>query len=178
MDAGLLDVLHHPADHHGLAVGNGVDVDLDRALEEPIDQDRAARRHHRAVLAHVAPQVVLVVDDLHRPAAEHEARPDEHRVTDPLGDAPRLVHRAGDTAGRLPQAEPFDQRRKLLTVFGVFDRVDVYDPVTNTWRLEAPMPTARHGVHPVLFESRIFVVGGAMTSGDGESDVVEVFSRR
>jgi hypothetical protein len=36
---GLLDVLHHPADEH-LAGGvpHGVDVDLDRVLEEAVDE--------------------------------------------------------------------------------------------------------------------------------------------
>ena len=42
VDAGLLDVLHHPADQHRLGhVAEGVDVDLDRVLQEPVDQDRA-----------------------------------------------------------------------------------------------------------------------------------------
>ena len=61
---------------------------------------------------------------------------------------------------------------------GVFDRVDVYDPVSNTWRLEAAMPSARHGIYPVLFESRIFVAGGATNSGNGQSSLVEIFTRQ
>ena len=46
MDPGLLDVLHHPADHH-LAGGvpHGVDVDLDRVLQEPVDQHRPVGGH-------------------------------------------------------------------------------------------------------------------------------------
>ena len=42
-------------------------------------------------LGHVAGEARLVVDDLHRPAAQHEARPDDDRVADPLGDPPRLA---------------------------------------------------------------------------------------
>ena len=42
VDPGLLDVLHHRADVHVDAVAEGVDVDLDRVLEEAIDEHRAA----------------------------------------------------------------------------------------------------------------------------------------
>ena len=41
MDAGLLDVLHHGGDVGVLAVADGVDVDLDRVLEEAVDERRA-----------------------------------------------------------------------------------------------------------------------------------------
>ena len=41
VDAGLLDVLHHRGDVRVLAVGERVDVDLDRALEEAVDERRA-----------------------------------------------------------------------------------------------------------------------------------------
>ena len=41
VDAGLLDVLHHPAEEELLAVEQGVDVDLDRVVEEPVDEHRA-----------------------------------------------------------------------------------------------------------------------------------------
>jgi len=59
-----------------------------------------------------------------------------------------------------------------------YDRVDVYNPVTNTWRLEAPLPTARHGIWPVLFQSRMFVSGGGPSSGLSSSVVTEVFTRQ
>ena len=42
VDAGLLDVLHHGADVDGDAVAERVDVDLDRALEEAVDEHGAA----------------------------------------------------------------------------------------------------------------------------------------
>jgi len=64
------------------------------------------------------------------------------------------------------------------TPAGVYDRVDVYDPETNTWRLEAPMPTGRHGIFPVLFESRMFLVGGGAASGLNFSEAVEIFTRQ
>jgi hypothetical protein len=44
VDPGLLDVLHDPADPDVLAVAERVDVDLDRVLQEAVEEDRAARR--------------------------------------------------------------------------------------------------------------------------------------
>ena len=43
MDSGLLDVFHHPADVHLGAVAQRVDVDLNRVLKEPIDQNGMIR---------------------------------------------------------------------------------------------------------------------------------------
>ena len=40
VDAGLLDVLHHAAEEELLAVEQRVDVDLDRVVDEPVDQHR------------------------------------------------------------------------------------------------------------------------------------------
>jgi len=69
MDAGALDVLHDAADHDVAAVAHGVDVDLDGVLEEPVDEERpVGRRGERT--ADVALEVVRLVDDLHRAAAE------------------------------------------------------------------------------------------------------------
>ena len=43
MDAGLLDVLHHAADDDRAGrVGDDVDVDLDRVVEELVDEQREA----------------------------------------------------------------------------------------------------------------------------------------
>jgi hypothetical protein len=60
---------------------------------------------------------------------------------------------------------------------GVFNRVDVYDPVGNAWRLEASMATARHGIFPFLHGERIYVAGGGVQAGNSQTTVVEVFHR-
>lgn len=59
---------------------------------------------------------------------------------------------------------------------GVYQRVDVYDPVRNTWRLATPMPTARHGIFPVLHAGRIVVAGGGVQAGGSASTVVETYT--
>jgi hypothetical protein len=64
------------------------------------------------------------------------------------------------------------------TVDDVYDRVDVYDPMDNSWRAEAPMPLPRHGVFPVLFEGRIFLPGGGTVSGFSQSTSTDVFDRQ
>jgi hypothetical protein len=58
----------------------------------------------------------------------------------------------------------------------VYNRVDVYNPVSRTWRLETPMPTARHGIFPVVADGEILVAGGGNHSSISASNVFEIFS--
>jgi ElaB/YqjD/DUF883 family membrane-anchored ribosome-binding protein len=68
VNAGLLDVLHHAADHDALAVADRVDVHFRGVGEEAIDEHRVLRRRLHRVL-HVAREALGVVNDLHRAAA-------------------------------------------------------------------------------------------------------------
>ena len=78
VDAGVLDVLHDAADHDARAVGDRVDVALERVLEEAVDEHgplfRHARRRREVLL-----ERRRIVHDLHRASAEHVRRPHEHR---------------------------------------------------------------------------------------------------
>ena len=56
----------------------------------------------------------------------------------------------------------------------VYHRVDVYRVSSNTWRLEAPMPTARHGIFPLLHGNRVFVAGGGVRAGASSSSILEI----
>jgi hypothetical protein len=85
VDAGLLDVLHDAAQVEVLAIEEGVHVDLDGVVQEPVDQHRVLGAGLGGP-AHVGGQGVVVVDDLHAAAAEHVGRPDQHRVADGRGD--------------------------------------------------------------------------------------------
>jgi N-acetylneuraminic acid mutarotase len=58
----------------------------------------------------------------------------------------------------------------------VYNRVDIYNPLTNTWRLGPAMPTARHGIFPLLSGGQILVAGGGIVSGYSQSTVVEVLT--
>jgi N-acetylneuraminic acid mutarotase len=57
---------------------------------------------------------------------------------------------------------------------GVYDRVDIYDPIRNQWRQGPPMPTARHGIFPVVYGPTIWVAGGGVKAAYSLSSVVEV----
>ncbi|MBA3471521.1 MAG: hypothetical protein H0T53_17945, partial [Herpetosiphonaceae bacterium] len=58
----------------------------------------------------------------------------------------------------------------------VYRRVDIYNPTTNTWRFGTAMPTARHGIFPLLIGGRIYVGGGGIQAGGSSSAVMEVYN--
>jgi len=57
----------------------------------------------------------------------------------------------------------------------VYNRVDIYNPAANTWRLGTPMLTARHGIYPVLDGIRIYVAAGGVIAGASSSALLEVY---
>ena len=103
MDTGILDVLHDPADHTAGAVGDGVNVRLEGVLEEAVDQHRMLGSDPSRLLEELAERA-LIVHDFHRPPAQHVGRPNEHRVSDVVGDADCFLDRAGGAVGRLVHA--------------------------------------------------------------------------
>ena len=126
---GLLHVFHHSGDQDFAGtVADGVDVDLDRVLQEAIHQhgtiggDAAlARQRAGGHRLHDAAHAVVVVDDLHGPAAEDIAGAEQDRIADPSGDGQRLRGGRRGAAGRLRNAELVAQRVPALTVLGQVD---------------------------------------------------------
>jgi N-acetylneuraminic acid mutarotase len=59
----------------------------------------------------------------------------------------------------------------------VYNRVDVYDPIARTWRLDTVLPTARHGIFPILLNGKIYVAGGGTQAGFSASAVLQIFAR-
>jgi N-acetylneuraminic acid mutarotase len=57
---------------------------------------------------------------------------------------------------------------------GVYDRVDIYDPVAKRWRLGPPMAVPRHGIFPVLLGDEIFVPGGGLQHGVSSTRVADL----
>ncbi len=57
----------------------------------------------------------------------------------------------------------------------VYDRVDVYDPIQQTWRLDTAMPNPRHGIYPILCDRKIYVISGGVVASISSSDIVDVF---
>ena len=63
---------------------------------------------------------------------------------------------------------------------GVYDRVDIYNPVTKIWRPGIPMPTAKHGIFPLIGvnsqgQTRIHVAGGGTQAGSSSSNTLDSF---
>jgi N-acetylneuraminic acid mutarotase len=51
----------------------------------------------------------------------------------------------------------------------VYNRVDIYNVASNTWRLGTPMPTAMHSICGALRGNRIYLAGGGTASGTPSS---------
>ncbi len=58
----------------------------------------------------------------------------------------------------------------------VYNRVDIYDPVGNRWAQGSPMPTARHGIFPLLIGGRIHVVAGGYQAGFSGTTTFEIYN--
>jgi len=58
----------------------------------------------------------------------------------------------------------------------VYNRVDVYNPVTKTWRLDTAMNHARHGIFPILNDGRIYVAGGGVVAAQSSSNFLDLLS--
>ncbi len=58
-----------------------------------------------------------------------------------------------------------------------FSNNEAYDTTTNTWRVLASMPTARHGIQAAMYDGTAHIAdGGTKSGGGGATDVQEVFS--
>ena len=122
MHAGLFDVFHDAADQGGFAVGNAIDVDLNRIVEEAVQQDWRIMRHLDR-FAHVALEVALLMDDFHGTAAEDIRWPHDQRIADFRCQAQGIFFGARSAVRRLAQAQLMQQFLETLAVFGSIDHV-------------------------------------------------------
>ncbi|MCX8103759.1 MAG: galactose oxidase [Candidatus Bipolaricaulota bacterium] len=61
------------------------------------------------------------------------------------------------------------------TVTGVYAQNEVYDPRTNSWEPQPPMPTPRHGIGAAALNDKIHIPGGGTRQGFSVSSVHEVY---
>ncbi len=120
MDAGLLDVLHDPADVHVGAVAQRVDVDLDGVVEEAVDEHGAVVGDLGGV-GDVGLERLLVVDDLHAATTEHVGRAHQHRVSDAGGDLARTLEGGGRAVLRGRQVGLLEHAPELTAIFREVD---------------------------------------------------------
>ena len=97
MNTGLLNVFHHTADEHLLAIANRVDIAFNGIVEKSIQQ------HRRFVadldcFAHVTFQIALLMHDFHGAATQHIAGANHQGVTQGCRFFQSL--RRGDAIGR------------------------------------------------------------------------------
>ena len=113
--AGVLDVFHHARDHCPGAVCQHIDIHLDRVGQELIDQYRVLGRgqHGRAEIAR---KLILAVDDLHGPPAQHVRGPHHERIADAGSGGIGFGQGCGTVVRRLVQAELFHQLREAPTI--------------------------------------------------------------
>ena len=122
MDPGLLDMLHDAGDEYLIAVGDRVDIDLDRVLQIAVDQHRVRPRDADRMRAYSG-QPGVVVHDLHGAAAQHIGRPDHHRKADRGATASASSAEMGGAVLGLLQAEALQQLLEAAPVLGEIDRV-------------------------------------------------------
>jgi N-acetylneuraminic acid mutarotase len=95
------------------------------------------------------------------------------------GIAPMPIGRSGTQKAPFYNGEFYVIGGETLTdpsaTNGVYNRVDIYNVRSNSWRIGAPMPTARYAIFPLLASGRIYVASGSTHSGYGTSQVLEYY---
>jgi hypothetical protein len=179
---GFLDVLHHRTDDDlAGAVAQRVDVDLDRVLQEPVDERGPLRGEatlpteapRSRELGHREVERGVVVDDLHRPAAEHVRRAHEDRVADVAGDGTRAGGVGRGPAGRVRDAEAAAEAEEARAVLGEVDRSRARAEHAQPSRLERVRQLQRR-LPPERDDDPLDTACGA---SEGIADVADVLDR-
>ena len=119
----MLDMLHDAGDEYILAVAYCIHLEL-------LAQNVFVDQHGRLLVyldggAQIETQRLLVADDLHGAAAQHEARTHQYGITDTLGGGNARLD-VGDGFGlRLRYADLVHDALEALAVLGVVDGLDV-----------------------------------------------------
>jgi len=59
---------------------------------------------------------------------------------------------------------------------GVYDNVEVYDTVADSWEKLAPMEIPRHGTYAAVADGKVYIPGGGTASGTPCTDAFDVYS--
>jgi N-acetylneuraminic acid mutarotase len=159
----------------GRAVSDAQTYDVEAGVWSSIAELPAARDH---MIIGVIDGRLYVVGGRDGSIAAHTDRVD---VYDPAADAwslaaPMPTSRGGMAAGVIEgllfvaggEGNPG-------TASGVFDEVEVYDPVADAWLTLDPMPNPRHGTAGAVLDGVFFVPGGADVEGGGAVEIHEAW---
>ena len=58
---------------------------------------------------------------------------------------------------------------------GIVGTNEEYDPATDTWSFKARMPTPRYGFNMIVYQNKIYCIGGSITYGGPDTGVNEVY---
>ena len=122
MNTGLLDMLQNAADVDLFAIAQGVDIGLDRTLQEAVQIHRVVGANARG-LGHVIAQMLGIVGDHHAAAAQHVARTHQQRVADMRGHGLGLLKRGCLARRRVHDAQLVEQSSEALAVLGKVDGI-------------------------------------------------------
>ena len=184
MNTGLLDMLQNAADVDLFAIAQGVDIGLDRALQEAVQIHRVVGANARS-LGHVIAQMLGIVGDHHAAAAQHVARTHQQRVANMRGHGLGLLKRGCLARRRIHNAQLVEQGGKALAVLGKVDGIglgahDVHAALLEHARqLKRSLAAERHhdavgslnidDIHDVLVGERLKVqtVGRVVVGRNG-----------
>ena len=184
MNTGLLDMLQNAADVDLFAIAQGVDIGLDRTLQEAIEVHRVVGANARG-LGHVIAQMLGIVGDHHAAAAQHVARTHQQWVADVRGHGLGLLKRGGLARRRVHDTQLVEQSGEALAVLGKIDGVglgthDVHAALLeHACQLKRGLAAERHydavgtlnvdNVHDVLVGERLKVqaVGRVVVGRNG-----------
>ena len=131
----FLDVLHNRSDHRGFAVGDAIDIDLDRVFEKAVNQNRAIRRYFNCT-GYVTPKIFLVIDKLHGASTEHERRSHQDRITNFVCDCDSSICVDRGAAWSLPQAKLVEHGGEQLSIFRGLDALGLCSKNRNASGLQ------------------------------------------
>src|SRR3989304_2322797 len=145
----LLDMLHNPTDYNSCAVAYRIHVQLGCIVEKLVDQNRVLAGSLDSI-GNAGLKRILVIDNLHSPAAQDKARPNQHRVAQLLRNLERLFVSRSRAAIRLEQLEFSYELIESLAVLGPVDAVrrgpDYLDPglLERERQLKRSLPPELH----------------------------------
>ena len=119
MDAGALYKLHDTRNKHIHALADGIHLQL-FSLDVVVHQHRFVLVDFHGIFQ-ILSQLLFVGNDLHGPAAQHEGRSDQHRITDFRGYLHAVFNVGDSLAFGLGNVQLLQHLLEQITVFGFLD---------------------------------------------------------